>query len=217
MPPCKRATTPLLMILSMALLLLGCQSDSASSVQGESDAGGDVTAMSPSSDVWESSADHDGPAPVDTSDVGVDTAMFPDLTPGVPHFDDASIVGVGPCANSADLEALNGLDPAVDLLTLGMSCMKPQTGRPGTDEEEAELVACLVSHLGSDFGFSQGCGVCVAGHVVCAQESCMDKCMSFMLAGVISDTCAECIDNSGCKDEFASCSGVDPDVMRPDG
>ena len=89
-----------------------------------------------------------------------------------------------------------------------------ETDTPGQTDDD-QLVACLVEELGTGYGFSEECGTCVALHVVCSQENCMDMCMSFMMTGEISDECTECINESECKSDFTGCSGLDPDRMQP--
>jgi hypothetical protein len=72
---------------------------------------------------------------------------------------------------------------------------------------------CIVDALVSEYGFSEGCGGCVADHMLCVQEMCMNECMGGSMGAEPEPACLECIDASGCKAEFMDCTGIDPDLF----
>ncbi len=212
----------------MTLALLGCEAEvdaeaaaESSVTQDESGAGSvDVVSSTPNVETPPEVAVDAGPSTVDTAEATADTVTEPDepVEPVDPEVEDDRygneiIVGQGACTNDADIEALQDFDPVADFMTVGMVCINPRSSPGETDDEL--LISCLVGELNSGYGFSEECGTCVALHVVCSQENCMDKCMSFMMTGEISDECTQCIDESDCKSDFTGCSGLDPDQMQP--
>ena len=203
--------------LCMAFALLGCEAEStdaettgASPLAEEEGGGGvDVSSSSPTVTI---PADA-GPTTEDASVAPLDVATAPEEPEEIPpRFDEDVIVGPGACANESDMEALNSFDPVGDFMEVGMACMDSPSSPGQTDEEE--MIACFVEELGTGYGLSDDCSLCVALHAVCTQENCMDLCMSVMMAGEMSNECGECIEESGCKTDFTVCSGLEPDDMQ---
>jgi hypothetical protein len=123
------------------------------------------------------------------------------------------VVGDGACTDPSDLAVLENFDPMADMMSVGMACFGAPGGTPGETDSE-EVYACFVAALTSDYGFSEGCGGCVADHMLCVQEMCMNECMGGSMGADPSPECLTCIETSGCKAEFTDCTGIDPDLFE---
>ena len=219
-----RVTRYCVVATAMAFAVMACEADSASepspanTEEPEENATGsvDVASSTPNVETPPEVTVDAGPSPSDTVSLTPDSIEEPEEEEPEeedPRFGNEIIVGQGACTNDSDIEALNGFDPVDDFMTVGMACINTRSSPGETDDEL--LISCLVGELASGYGFSEECGTCVALHVVCSQEHCMDKCMSFMMTGEISDECTECINESDCKSDFTGCSGLDPDEIQP--
>ncbi len=98
------------------------------------------------------------------------------------------------CENETDCEFVASGQAASSARSCGLSCLA------SSDE------SCASDCIQQDTGMSQECSDCYAASVACATENCLAQCG----ADPSSEACEQCQIDAGCRDDFYTCSGLEP-------
>ena len=102
--------------------------------------------------------------------------------------------GGGACQNPTDCPKVESGEARSTSQTCGLGC-----------QQDDDPAMCSVSCIVRDAEISAGCAACYAALVGCASQNCLASCA----ADPTSVACNQCQIDSGCRDGFDTCSGLD--------
>jgi hypothetical protein len=102
--------------------------------------------------------------------------------------------GGGACQNDTDCPKVESGEARSTAQTCGLGC-----------QQDDDPATCSVGCIVRDAQISAGCAACYAALVGCASQNCLAPCA----ADPRSAACNQCQIDSGCRDNFDSCSGLD--------